>query len=93
MEIASVIAGLLALHWALKEYDLLGEKDVSEREWAYFLRAKYALYLWAATIMASSMAVEKYQVLVIILSVGSCMLLLIFGPKLAFRLFGSRPSK
>lgn len=83
-------SALFALYWAFKEYGLLKEKDVTEREWGYFLRAKYALNLWSAVLMDTALALMGVGMLISALLVGSWISLTIFGPKLLFKLLNRK---
>ena len=90
MGMVFVGSAFLAFFWSLKEYDLLREKDVTEREWGYFLRAKYALNLWSSVMMSISLALMRVGPLISALLVGLCVSLTIFGPKILFKLLNNQ---
>ncbi len=87
-----------------KECDLLrndsgknGEKILEKekylkRKWVYFLRAKYALNRWAAVMMGISLALIGVKPLLIAAVVFPYIMIMIFAPKIVFRLLNRRPS-
>lgn len=83
-----IISGGLSLFWAIKEYNLLKEKDISQRQWGYFRRAKGALNRLTALLMVLALNVSGVVFWKAAMIVFIYMSLIVFAPRIFHRILG-----